>query len=187
MIYIYPNKPNWIDKQDIKLYEKPNWIAERKKNGWRCLAYRNQNNLELWTRHHTLIPDLLPKTRSLLMQLTLDTVIDGELIDKRTKDVKDEYYAFDILFFEGKPLVNVPWKERRKILENLNLIVGMELSEPINLGKRMLYDMAVKDGDEGIVLKEINSTYIVDLKSCQNNPLWLKAKRPESCFKTMSR
>jgi ATP-dependent DNA ligase len=182
--YIYPNLPNWLDPNEVKSYDKKtDWIAERKKNGWRCLAIMREDGLKLWTRRNTLIPDLLPLTREMLHNLPVGTMLDGELMEKRTKDIKDQYYCFDILYLEGQPLMSLAWKDRRKYLESL-IDIGLDISSPISLGKSLLYDQAIGDGDEGIVMKNINSKYMVDLKSCPHNPYWIKAKKPENAFKT---
>lgn len=184
MKYLYPNLPNWIDPSGLTEYDpKIEWVAERKKNGWRCLAMKNEEGLELWTRRHTIIHDPLPITREALSHLNAGTIIDGELMEKRTKDIKDHYYAFDILMYEGKLMTGFTWQLRRAILEQaLKFIPGVEVSEPITVGKSHLYRVAVEQGDEGIVLKNVNSKYILDYNSCPTNPLWLKAKAPEKAF-----
>lgn len=181
--YIYPNLPNFIDPKSVDDY-KPNYIAEVKKNGWRCLAWRKKEGLELWTRRNTLIKDSLPKTREFLMQLPIDTIVDGELLDKRTKNIKDHYYAFDLLFLEGKSVMHLPWKARREKLETLvaQYAIWVELAKPIQLGFSTLYNLAVADGDEGIVIKNINSKYLVGLRESPHNPQWFKAKQAEKCF-----
>jgi len=181
--YIYPNLPNFIDASTVDNYQH-GFVAEVKKNGWRCLAWKKKGELELWTRRHTLIKDPLPITREYLMQLPDNTMVDGELLDKRTKDIKDHYYAFDVLYIEGKSLMHLPYYERREKLELLISHNGIwvELAKPIQLGFSAYYKQAVADGDEGIVIKNIYSKYLIDLKSCPHNPSWFKAKRPENCF-----
>jgi ATP-dependent DNA ligase len=182
--YCYPNLPTWVDHTTVDNYS-PHYIAEVKKNGWRCLAWRKKEGLELWTRRHTLITDPLPITRGILMELPVDTMIDGELIDKRTKDTKDHYYAFDILFLSNVSVMGKQWLERRQRLEdtwNHFKLWGIELSQPIQLGFSTLYKQAVENGDEGIVIKGTKSRYVVDLKSCPHNKDWYKAKTPEKCF-----
>jgi bifunctional non-homologous end joining protein LigD len=184
MKYIYPNLPNWIDPAKVIDYDKkPSWIAERKKNGWRCLAVRDEEGLTLFTRRKTIIYDQLPVTRNALQRLPYSTIIDGELMEKRTKDIKDLFYAFDILYEGGKQLTSLPWKHRRERLEYvLNGIEGIEISVPVCVGKSLLYDISIEEGNEGIVMKEINSKYLIDLNSCPHNPLWIKAKKPENSF-----
>jgi len=184
--YCYPNVPNWIDETTVDNY-KSGYVAERKKNGWRCLAVRDEKGLTLWTRRKTTIVSDLPVTRELLFHLPVGTVIDGELLDKRTKDIKDHYYAFDIQFLNNKSIMHLPWAERRKQLESVftqnGLFGRVELSEPVQLGFSTLYKLAVADGDEGIVLKHSQSKYIVDIRKCPANDQWFKAKRAEKCFK----
>jgi ATP-dependent DNA ligase len=183
--YYYPNKPNRIDPELVSNYEKPNWIAERKKNGWRCLAIREPEKLDLWTSSHRLFPNPLPITREALAGLPPMTVIDGEMQNNRTKDIKDLFYAFDILMWEGKWLFGQPWRSRRALLELATRdIEGILVSVPIHTGKKMLYQMAIEEGDEGIVMKELDSTYLIATKGTIDNPLWIKAKQPENCMRT---
>lgn len=181
--YYFPNLPNWIDPQSVEAYS-PHYVAEVKKNGWRCLAWKKKDGLELWTRRQTKISDKLPITREYLSLLPPDTIIDGELIDRRTKSIKDHYYAFDILFYEGKSVMNFEWWQRRELLEKIVAKYGIwvELAQPKQLGFSHLYKMALESGDEGIVLKNAYSKYLVDLKKCPHNPHWFKAKQAEKCF-----
>lgn len=185
MKYIYPNLPSAIPPLSLVDYNDE-WIAERKKNGWRCLAVRTDKGLELWTRRHTLIKDPLPETRANLLRLPVNTMLDGELMEKRTKEIKDKYYAFDIIFFKNQPLVHLAWTERRKYLEYslLSNDIGVDISSPVRENFKSLYDVSVEEGDEGVVIKKATSPYVVDLRSCPANPYWLKAKRPEPCFRT---
>jgi len=50
--------------------------------------------------------------------LPINTIIDGELMEKRTKDIKDHFFDFDILFLNDKSVMHLTWKERRKLLED---------------------------------------------------------------------
>jgi ATP-dependent DNA ligase len=123
------------------------------------------------------------------MLLPINTIIDGELMEKRTKDIKDHFYAFDILFLNNQSTMHLTWRERRKLLEKTfrENDIYTDISEPIGLGFKTLYDLAIAEGDEGIVIKNVNSKYIIDLKSCPHNPYWVKAKKPENCFKQESK
>ena len=181
--YIYPNLANFIEETTVDNY-KSVYVAEVKKTGWRCLAWKKDGKLELWTRRHTLIDYPLPITREYLMQLPDNTMVDGELLDKRTKNIKDHYYAFDVLYIEGESLMHLPYSARREKLELLisHYGVGVELAKPVQLGFSAYYKKAVADGYEGIVIKNIYSKYLIDLKSCPHNPQWFKAKRPVNSF-----
>jgi ATP-dependent DNA ligase len=106
MDYLYPCKPSRLERASslfLSLNNDPLWVGEAKRNGWRCLAMQDYvGALTLWTRHKTVIPDKLPELRALLAaQLPEGTLVDGELLERRTKQVKGEYYVFDILLLKG--------------------------------------------------------------------------------------
>jgi ATP-dependent DNA ligase len=190
MKYYFPCKPNRLSPTSElfkRLDNDQNWIAEVKKNGWRCLAYKESGALTLWTRHHTTINAPFPDIRSLLTKILPDTcVIDGELIENRTKGVKGVYYVFDILALNGA-FLNLPLRERRQLLEPILKIsergghVGpIELARQYQIGKVKLYHDSISgEANEGIVLKHVNSAYNASPARCLQNPFWLKVKRLE--------
>jgi DNA ligase-1 len=114
-------------------------------------------------------------------------VIDGELIENRTKAIKGVYYVFDILALNGTSILNLPLRERRQLLEPILKIsergghVGpIELARQYQIGKVKLYHESIQgEENEGIVLKHVNSAYNASLARCLQNPYWLKVKRLE--------
>lgn len=184
MKYLYPSVPNRLDILSSYFTEIDNntdWIGEVKKNGWRCEAYRDNNKLTLWTRRHTIITDTLPTLRIELFNMIPEmTIIDGELLEKRTKKVKELFYAFDILVYRNVPVFKYPWHERRLLLEHvIKPIPGLiELSDPVTMNKKSLYYNNIGTDDvEGIVLKKVDSPHMIGLKDCVDNPWWLKVKK----------
>lgn len=185
MRYLYPSQPNRIDiNSDLmnQLDDNEDWVAERKKNGWRCELYR-EGKLTLWTRKQTIIQEALPSLRTELLKMVPEgTIIDGELLEKRTKNVKELFYAFDILCYRNISCLKYPWYQRRLLLEHvIHDIPGLiEISRPIVTGKKNLYYDSIQSDDvEGIVMKKIDSPYIMSLKDSIINPFWLKVKKPE--------
>jgi len=83
------------------------------------------------------------------------------------------YYAFDVLEVDGEPLVDLPYVERQKRLEQLldrrNRTV--RLSESFDDG-RALYSAAKQQGLEGIVAKRLDSRYLPGRRTRD----WLKIK-----------
>jgi bifunctional non-homologous end joining protein LigD len=187
MPYWFPCKPNRLSPTSElfkRLDNDRNWIAEVKKNGWRCLAYKEGGALTLWTRHHTTINAPLPDIRSLLVKILPDRcVIDGELIENRTKGIKGVYYVFDILALNGT-FLNLPLRERRRLLEPILKVSEMggpiELARQYQIGKVKLYHNSISgEENEGVVLKHVNSPYNASPARCLQNPYWLKVKRLE--------
>jgi ATP-dependent DNA ligase len=186
MKYYFPCKPNRLSPGSNLFNQLDNdtgWIAEVKKNGWRCLAYKEGGTLTLWTRHHTTINDLLPELRGLLTKVLPDRcVLDGELLQNRTKGVKGVYYVFDLLMLEGAPTTGLPLWNRRQLLETVVTPTGpITLATQYQIGKVKLYHDSIEgEANEGIVLKHINSTYNASESRCLQNPHWLKVKRVEN-------
>jgi ATP-dependent DNA ligase len=120
MKYWFPCKPNRLSPTSElfnRLDNDAGWIAEVKKNVWRCLAYKEGGALTLWTRHHTTINDPLPQLRGLLTEMLPDgCVIDGELLQNRTKAIKGVYYVFDLLAVDGASVMNLALWRRRQLL-----------------------------------------------------------------------
>ncbi|MGC2423193.1 MAG: RNA ligase family protein [Nitrospirota bacterium] len=189
-MYLYPCKPNTLTP-DSKLFDELDrdigWIAEVKKNGWRALPTKSEDgSLTIWTRHKTLIKDAVPELREALANMMPNgTILDGEFINNRTKGVKGKLYLFDIIMLEGKSLIDMPLRERRKMLEGV-VVEGphIELAQQIRVGKKQLYYQSIEgEENEGIVIKRLDSKYLASEKSCPQNPYWLKVKRVEKHIK----
>ncbi len=182
--YYYPCKPMQIYPSFSLTNELDNnlgWIAEVKKRGWRCLVYKENGKVTLYTRHRTIINDPLPEIREYLKSLPDNIVLDGELIEKATKNKKGILYLFDIIY-KDKLLCFLPLFHRRRILEEVlrDYPLCIQLSQWTRIGKKKLYEISINEEDEeGIVMKKLDSVYLVDLKESKKTPYWLKLKKDE--------
>lgn len=183
MKYFYPCMPNRLDHTSQFFNEidrDAGWIAEVKKNGWRALPVKSEGEITIWTRHKTLITEPVLNIRSALKRIVPEgTILDGEFINNRTRNIKGRLYLFDIIMLEGKLLTNLPLKERRRILESLITETGdIELARQVRVGKRKLFFQSIEgDLNEGIVLKKLDSKYPVSDSRCLKNPFWMKVKK----------
>lgn len=176
-----PTKSRIIPKGD-------EWRFELKFDGWRMLAYIEQGEVRLVSRHgkiHTegfgdivkALGQTFPKTQC---------VVDGELISKDVKGhpsllrMKQKrgpftYYIFDLLEENGVPLVNKPLVERRRRLKELYRKgkPGSQilLSEFFSDGQA-LFQEVINRRLEGIVAKRAQSPYLPGKRSLH----WLKIK-----------
>lgn len=91
-----------------------------------------------------------------------------------------EFRIFDCLWYNGEWLLDKPLIERveysRKAIAQLQA-AGLHCREPWTryTNKRAFYQMMLNMGNEGVVLKYLDSPYITG--SARNNRGWLKAKR----------
>lgn len=189
-MYLYPCKPNTLTP-DSRLFDELDrdigWIAEVKKNGWRSLPITDgDGKLTMWTRHKTLLSGPSEELKAALSgMMPAGTILDGEFINNRTKAVKGKLYLFDILMLEGKLLIDLSLRERRRILEGVvKETPDIVLARQVRVGKKQLYYQSIEgEENEGIVIKRLDSKYLASEKSCPQHPYWLKVKRVEKHIK----
>jgi DNA ligase 1 len=105
-------------------------------------------------------------------------------VDKMISQVPLTLYLFDVLYYEG-PVLDEPLKERRKILESIVKpdLGKLELSREINVTPEEiqkandLFENSIKDGHEGIMIKDPNAPYMPGIRG--KKMLKLKAE-PET-------
>lgn len=87
-------------------------------------------------------------------------------IEKMAKEIPVQLNLFDIMYLNGKPLFNLPLRERRKLLESIINPVEhkLQLAEHIETGdiKKLeeFYHKALELKQEGIMLKNPESPYM---------------------------
>lgn len=200
------------EKKDAKLdalFDDPNYISEEKYDGVRELAIggrffsRKISDIDGLPVEKT---DRVPNLHELLKPFP-NLILDGELYypgctsaevtsiigAKPEKAIARQqelgwlkYIVFDILRdMDGNWLIDKPWYERRKILENtINHIAEMTvitdfdffigLSKVEYANKRGLLGKVFERGGEGIMLKNINGLYMPDKRPANN---WVKVKK----------
>jgi bifunctional non-homologous end joining protein LigD len=83
------------------------------------------------------------------------------------------YFAFDVLYLDGRSLLDTPYVERRRLLESLELAGPSWQTPPYFEGDGAAVLAASQaQGLEGIVAKRLDSTYVPDRRS----DCWLKVK-----------
>lgn len=86
-------------------------------------------------------------------------------IEKLEKELPIELNIFDIIDYNGKDMILEPWHERRKLLEKIIKPVKWKIKLAENIvtedekKAQEFYKKALKDGMEGVVMKNVNSKY----------------------------
>ena len=154
-----------------RLCASSTWVAEPKKNGWRCLACAGVRGDSLWSRHGRQI--LKHETlRQAVAKMPL-AQIDGELMIK-----SGILWAFDLLTLDGESQLALPYRERRALLQEY--IATVNTPELIRLvpswqgqDKARAYQTALANGDEGIVFKRSDRAYPTGQKETLD---WIKCR-----------
>jgi ATP-dependent DNA ligase len=186
--YFYPPQPKriWPSSSFFhSLSKNPLWDAEIKYNGWRLLIFTS--NLKFYNRHGTII-DIKSDIFSPFFKKFPDTVFDAELLNFRTKDIKNNIIIFDCPFYKNKDLRSLPLSERRKRLESFEIAPNILTPDTANVFRiqqfssdfTQLYNTIIKRNDpieEGIVIKRKSSHYTSHVGRGIEIGDWIKVKK----------
>jgi bifunctional non-homologous end joining protein LigD len=175
-----------------KAPDSANWLHEIKFDGYRLQARIDNGEVRLLTRKGLDWTDKFCTTAAALARLPAETaLIDGELVvegpdgvssfsrlQEALKAGADDtmvFYAFDLLYLDGRTLLNSPLEERKNALAGLlghsSKNRAVRLSRSIEAKGSDLHANACKLGLEGIISKLRDAPY----RSGRGND-WLKTK-----------
>lgn len=171
-----------------KPVENPNWVYEIKWDGYRAVAFKKGNTLELKSRNDKSFNEKYYPIHDALKQLNLNAILDGEIVVvddngqanfgalqnwRSEADGTLLYYIFDILWLDGYDLKELPLTERKAILENIIKPTGViKLSQAFETSGAEMLEAAKQMGLEGVMAKRKDSTYQVGNRTRD----WLKIK-----------
>lgn len=170
-------------------FDTPGWSYEVKWDGYRALAHINKGKTELMSRNIKPFTEKYYPLVAAMDAWSINAVLDGEIlvIGKEGKadfsalqnwrseaDGDLVYYAFDLLWYEGKDLTGLPLSERQAILKEILPTNDdhVRLSRVFETSGLDFFEAAKKMGLEGIMAKRSDSTYALDSRSKD----WLKIK-----------
>ncbi|MFP9100461.1 DNA ligase D [Flavobacterium sp. RHBU_24] len=170
-------------------FDDPGWTYEVKWDGYRAVAYINKGSVELSSRNNKPFTEKYYPLVDAMKDWSINAVLDGEIlvIGKDGKanfgalqnwrseaDGDLVYYIFDLLWCEGKDLVNLPLSERQAILKEILPTNDdhVRLSQVFAANGLEFFEAARKMQLEGIMAKKSSSTYHPDSRSKD----WLKVK-----------
>jgi DNA ligase-1 len=175
--------------------------TEEKYDGVRCQLHRQGDRVELFSRDLKETTSAFPELADNAPAIGHDVLFDGEVLAHRDgrvlrffelqrrlgrKKVSSELLAevpvvlvvFDLLWLDGRPLLDEPLAARRKLLEDLGikhpfLLARLEAaSSPDHLDR--IFTETRERGHEGLMVKDPLSPYTPGRRGLA----WLKLKRP---------
>jgi DNA ligase-1 len=196
------------DQQDAKekveagsaLHSNKVWL-EDKYDGVRCQLHKSGGRVAMYSRDLKEITSTFLELADSARGLKGDVIFDGEIVAMRGDLVlpfselqkrlgrqgddlflKDEvpvqFVAFDLLWRNGEGLLEKNLKERRQLLEALELTAGFRRSQITQAGSAMEIEAAFaaarSRGNEGLMIKNPLSLYAPGRRGFA----WLKLKKP---------
>ena len=180
-------------------FDSPDYLYELKLDGIRCVAYLDPKakSVELLNKRALNVTALYPELGDVCRQAKGRCILDGEisvinngkpdfseiqrraLMSNRTKvqmaaqRLPVNFTAFDILYMDGKELLDSPLEERK---HTLSLAVSdsptLAVSRTIEGQGIALYNLTEHQGLEGIVAKRMGSLYYPGKRTKD----WIKCK-----------
>src|SRR5207253_1097681 len=175
--------------------------TEEKYDGVRCQLHRQASRVELFSRDLNETTGAFPELTEAARSIGHDVLFDGEVLAHRDgrvlrffelqrrlgrkqvdavlrRDVPVVLVIFDVLWLDGRTLLDEPLTTRRKLLEGLGLehpylLARLEeATDPDDLDR--IFAETRERGNEGLMVKDPNSPYTPGRRGLA----WLKLKRP---------
>ncbi|MCX8204693.1 MAG: ATP-dependent DNA ligase [Candidatus Nezhaarchaeota archaeon] len=175
-------------------------FMEFKLDGARLQVHKKGREVRVYSRRLTDVTESLPEVVEKVREgLAADeAVVEGEAVAlgkegrpkpfqylmrrvRRLKEVEEgrlrepvEFYAFDVLYVNGRSLIDEPYLRRRRVLEEVVGLVrpieAIEVSR-VDEGEEVLR-RAIEAGHEGVVAKDLEAPYTPGVRGRK----WLKVK-----------
>ena len=175
--------------------------TEEKYDGVRCQLHYADGRVELFSRDLKETTSAFPELAGNALKLGHEVLFDGEVLAHRdgrvlrffelqhrlgrkkvTSELRNEVpvvlVIFDLLYLDGRPLLDEPLRERRRLLEGLGvghpfLLARLEeATSPADLDR--IFADTRERGHEGLMVKDPESPYTPGRRGLA----WLKLKRP---------
>jgi DNA ligase-1 len=175
------------------------WI-EDKYDGIRCQLHKRGAQVALYSRDLKEVTDTFHDVADSARRLSSDVILDGEILAMRGEEVlpfaelqkrlgrrehdlflRDEvpvqFVAFDLLWKDGRALLNEPLRERRRELGELTLPSGIRLTHITAANSvdeiEAAFTAARDRNNEGLIVKDPASIYSPGRRGLS----WLKLKK----------
>lgn len=178
-------------------FDDENYIYELKFDGIRALLYSDGNSVEIRNKRNKALDPIIPELSDLNNNIKGKVILDGEIIVM--KHGKPDFYevqkrsmmtnyskielasnihpitfiAYDILYKDGKELIDLPLMERKMILDKTIIVSDrIAVSKAVENKGIELFNLTKKNGLEGVVAKKKESKYFYGKRSKE----WIKFK-----------
>lgn len=187
-------KPMLLEEQP-RPFDDKNYIFEMKFDGVRALLFVEPENILIKSRKGNILNSSYPELFNIKNIVNNKVIFDGEIVyldngipsfeklqkrfrvrsSEKIKELEKtfpvKFICFDILY-EDKDLTNLTLMERKKVLSKYPDNEYFEKTKYIENNGKLLFKIIKKQGLEGIIAKEKNSTYSVN----ERNEKWIKIK-----------
>ncbi len=192
-------QPKWVAPMLATLtderFSREGWLFEPKWDGERCLVFRRERDLNLFSRNRIRLDEKYPEIVAALRRQRIDSFIaDGEIValkdgvtsfaklqermkvarpsEDLLRSVPVRLYLFDLLYLDHYDIRQVPLQYRKEILGGtFEFRDSLQFTEHQERDGEAYFRRACRSGWEGVVAKNGDSAYI-----SRRTRDWLKFK-----------
>ena len=182
--FVAPMQARLVDK----LPEGREWLYEVKLDGYRAIAIKSGDRVEVRSRNNKDLTSAYPGVTAAIKRLAIDNVVlDGEIVAVdaagrpsfqalQHRSVRTNhhivYYAFDVLHADGRDLTSTPLEARRRLLPQIVKDSGVLMSMELPGSAPEVVKAVSALGLEGIIAKKRDSKY----QAGDRTGAWVKLK-----------
>jgi bifunctional non-homologous end joining protein LigD len=162
------------------------WAFEGKWDGYRLLVDADHGSLRLRSRSGRVVTGEYPQLQSLAHDLAEHRVVlDGEAValdeagvpsfaamQNRRRGTAVEFWAFDLVYLDGRSLLRASYRDRRRLLETLAGDTALVVPAVLAGDGAEALKHSRRNGWEGVVAKKWEATYQPGRRSAA----WIKDK-----------
>jgi bifunctional non-homologous end joining protein LigD len=154
------------------------WLFEPKWDGFRAVCYLEDGMVRFVSRNKRSLTEKFPELQAIVKEIrATEAVLDGEIVAvdaagmpsfdmlrsrKRGPDFAIVYYAFDLLYVDGRNLMDQPLVDRKRGLRKVlsKRISRVRYTDHVLRDGEVFFQELEKRGLEGMVAKRIDSRYL---------------------------
>ncbi len=169
-------------------FSHPDWVFEIKYDGFRGLAYVEEEHARLLSRRGNQYRSFSDLSSWSGRHVNVENaVLDGEIVcldsdgrsqfnDLLYRRAEPYFYAFDLLWLNGRDLRDQPLLKRKELLRSIIPAAPSRVlySDHLDREGQQLFDFACQHDLEGIVAKWKHGSYLPN----SNATTWIKIKNP---------
>jgi DNA ligase D-like protein (predicted ligase) len=177
-------------REESRIPTGSEWQYEIKFDGYRCIAIKQRNEVQLFSRRGLLFK-FLNLYDEVQRQPSKSLIIDGEVVALDTDGRSDfnslqhatgrklnvHFYAFDLLHLDGEDLKGEPLSQRQELLrKSFTPTSFFHLAPPLKGKLKTILAKILQFGFEGIIAKRKDSIYVPG----ERPGSWVKKKLKQS-------
>jgi bifunctional non-homologous end joining protein LigD len=152
--------PMFATHGSVAVLKAGQWAFEGKWDGYRLLMEADHGRMRLRSR----------SGRDVV--LNKSGVPGFHEMQNRGRTTPVEFWAFDLLYLDGRSLLRARYQDRRKLLETLSTAANLIVPELLPGDGAQALERSLKHGWEGVVAKRRDSIYLPGRRSAS----WIKDK-----------